>query len=88
MGSDAREIVLELPIGKITFNGLDYLNGWSLPNFYFHYSAAYNILRHNGVGIGKREYLGSVPAIRMKGKVAKMLGAQSSAKSGKKKKKK
>jgi hypothetical protein len=85
-GSDTREIVLELPIGRITFNGVDYLNGWALPNFYFHYLATYNILRHNGVGIGKREYLGTVPGMKMKGKIAKIMGVQSSAKSRKKKK--
>jgi hypothetical protein len=83
-GSDTRKIVMQLPIGTITFSGLDYLNGWALPNFYFHYSTAYNILRHNGVGIGKREFLGAVPGMEMKGKIAKILGAKAKAKSKKK----
>ncbi|HEY6132151.1 MAG TPA: DUF1993 domain-containing protein [Halioglobus sp.] len=87
-GSETREIVLELPIGMITFNALDYLNGWALPNFYFHYSTAYNILRHNGVGIGKRDFLGAVPAIKVTGKIAKMLGIKPAGNAKKKNKKK
>jgi uncharacterized protein len=79
-GSESRQIVIQLPIGSLRFSGLDYLNGWALPNFYFHYSTAYNILRHNGVGIGKRDFLGTVPGITMKGKIAKIMGARPAAK--------
>ncbi|MEZ5504274.1 MAG: DUF1993 domain-containing protein [Halioglobus sp.] len=75
-GSESRKIVMTLPIGSITFSGIDYLNGWALPNFYFHYTTAYNILRHNGVALGKRDYLGAVPGMTMKGKIAKMMGPQ------------
>ena len=39
-------------------NGEDYLTGFVLPNFYFHVTTAYAILRHNGVPIGKRDFLG------------------------------
>jgi hypothetical protein len=39
-------------------SGQDYLLNFALPNFYFHLTTAYNILRHNGVAIGKRHYLG------------------------------
>jgi hypothetical protein len=74
--SATREVVMELPIGRIAFNGANYLNGWALPNFYFHYSAAYNILRHNGVEVGKRDFLGMVPGMQMSGKIAKMMASK------------
>jgi len=83
-GSESREIVMQLPIGTLSFSGLNFLNGWSLPNFYFHYSTAYNILRHNGVGIGKRDLLGVVPGMKAKGKIAKMMGAKPTVKAKKK----
>jgi len=75
-GSESREIVMKLPIGTLKFCGLDYLNGWALPNFYFHYSAAYNILRHNGVALGKRDFLGAVPGMIATGKIAKMMAGK------------
>lgn len=58
-GSDARTIVLDLHGGgKKEFLGKDYLLTWVFPNFYFHVTTAYNILRHNGIDIGKKDYLG------------------------------
>lgn len=75
-GSESREVVMKMPIGTLTFTGLDYLNGWALPNFYFHYSAAYNILRHNGVTLGKRDFLGVVPGMTATGKIAKMMAGK------------
>jgi hypothetical protein len=84
VGSESRQVVMQLPIGTLSFSGLDFLNGWSLPNFYFHYAAAYNILRHNGVGVGKRDFLGVVPGMKAKGKIAKMLTAKPAAKAKKK----
>ena len=42
---------------KLEFKGLVYLRDWVLPNFYFHLTATYSILRHNGVDIGKRDFL-------------------------------
>jgi hypothetical protein len=83
-GSESREIVMQLPIGTLSFSGVNFLNGWSLPNFYFHYSTVYNILRHNGVGIGKRDFLGVVPGMKAKGKIAKMMSAKPAAKAKKK----
>jgi hypothetical protein len=50
--------VLKFPNGSFEFTGRDYLVGFVLPNFYFHMTAAYSILRHNGVAIGKRDFLG------------------------------
>lgn len=44
----------------LTFSGGDYLTRWGLPNFYFHVTTAYAILRHNGVDLGKRDFLGGV----------------------------
>ena len=43
----------------MSFKGQTYLLGYALPNFYFHLVTAYNILRHNGVEIGKRDYIGT-----------------------------
>ncbi len=57
-GSEERAIVLQLHETKLEFMGQDYLINWVLPNFYFHVTTAYNILRHNGVDIGKKDYLG------------------------------
>lgn len=57
-GSENRAIELDLHGTKMNFKGADYLITWVLPNFYFHVTTAYNILRHNGVEIGKKDYLG------------------------------
>lgn len=57
-GSEGREIVLKFHTVQQTFNGLSYLTAYALPNFFFHISMAYGILRHNGVGLGKSDYLG------------------------------
>ena len=56
--SELREVVLTQASKEITMNGLDYLTQRALPNFFFHVTAAYTILRHNGVPVGKRDYLG------------------------------
>ena len=45
----------------MSMTGADYVTGWMLPNFFFHVTTAYTILRHNGVAVGKRDYLGAVP---------------------------
>lgn len=61
-GSDAREIVLPMRQGEpLRFSGEAYLRHWVLPNFYFHVTTAYDILRHAGVDIGKMDYMGNVP---------------------------
>jgi hypothetical protein len=60
-GSEAREITRKVRGNPITFSGLGYLVNYALPNFYFHVTTAYAILRHNGVEIGKPDYIGSVP---------------------------
>ncbi len=60
--SGDREITFPLgPINKGQMKGDDYLNHFVLPNFYFHLTAAYAILRHCGVEIGKQDFLGAIP---------------------------
>ncbi|MFT6288726.1 MAG: hypothetical protein ACJA09_003490 [Alcanivorax sp.] len=83
-GAENHEITMVIPIGTLGFSGLDYFNGWSMPNFYFHYTTAFAILRDNGLSIGKQEFLGQVPGMTGKGKVAKMMGLKPLAKNVKK----
>ena len=60
--SAEKEIVFPLgPEKKGHMKGDDYLNHFMLPNFYFHYTAAYAILRHAGVEVGKMDFLGKIP---------------------------
>jgi len=58
-GSDGKEIVLKQRGQDVKFGGLQYLLGSAYPNFYFHVTTAYAILRHNGVEIGKRDFVGN-----------------------------
>jgi hypothetical protein len=57
-GSEAKTITLQMRAGEMSFAGQDYLLGFALPNFYFHVTTAYNILRHNGVPLGKADFFG------------------------------
>jgi hypothetical protein len=57
-GAETRQIELKFPGATLTFTGKDYFLGFVIPNFYFHYTTAYAILRHNGVPIGKTDFLG------------------------------
>ena len=57
-GSDTKQLTIKV-MGKDTdFVGIDLLQNRALPNFYFHVTSAYAILRHNGVEIGKKDYMG------------------------------
>ena len=58
-GSEERPIELKIGGHELSFKGMDYLIGFALPNFYFHIVTAYNILRHNGLEIGKRDFMGA-----------------------------
>lgn len=58
-GSEARDIALSIGGQQLQFQGMQYLLGFALPNFHFHLVTAYNILRHNGVDIGKRDFIGT-----------------------------
>lgn len=57
-GSETKDIELKFPNRTFEFTGRDYVLGFVLPNFYFHVTTAYNILRHNGLAIGKMDFLG------------------------------
>lgn len=57
-GGSARTITFRAGPREVTFTGADYVSFFALPNFYFHLTTAYNILRHNGVEIGKTDFLG------------------------------
>ena len=61
-GAEDRKITIPIPENNIEFemNGLQYLRDWALPHFYFHVVTAYGILRHNGVNIGKIDYMNQV----------------------------
>lgn len=61
-GSEARDVTVKMRAGEIAFKGQAYLLGFALPNFYFHVTTTYNLLRHNGVEIGKSDFLGPQPA--------------------------
>jgi len=58
-GSEDKVIVIKRGDKETRYSGMQYLLGHALPNFYFHVTTAYNILRHNGVELGKRDYLGN-----------------------------
>ena len=58
-GSEAREVLMKMRGQDVKFSGMQYLFGHAQPNFYFHVTTAYNILRANGVDIGKRDYIGN-----------------------------
>jgi len=57
-GSDDKDIVLEMRTTKLELKGADYLTRFALPNFFFHTTTAYDILRHAGVEVGKRDFMG------------------------------
>jgi uncharacterized protein len=59
-GSEGRDISLKAGPRELSFKGQDYLVFFALPNFYFHVTTAYAILRHNGVPIGKLDFLAGV----------------------------
>ncbi|HEX5611128.1 MAG TPA: DUF1993 family protein [Burkholderiales bacterium] len=58
-GSEEKEIHLKLGPVEVRWKGMQYLLGFALPNFYFHAVTAYDILRHNGVEVGKRDFIGN-----------------------------
>jgi hypothetical protein len=58
-GTEDKEIVLKLQGKDVPTKGMTYLLGRAWPNFYFHVTTAYNILRHNGVELGKGDFIGT-----------------------------
>jgi hypothetical protein len=59
-GAETREIVLQFPQNTLKFTGTNYLTNFVLPNFFFHLTMAYALLRKNGVELGKRDFLGPI----------------------------
>jgi hypothetical protein len=58
-GTDDKDITIQVAKQDRHFKGSDYLLGWVIPNMMFHCATAYDILRHNGVPVGKRDFLGA-----------------------------
>jgi hypothetical protein len=58
-GTEDKAIVLKRPSGDVTYQGLTYLLEYVQPNVYFHCTSAYAILRHCGVDIGKKDFIGA-----------------------------
>ena len=58
-GQEDREVVLKFPGGEWPFKGQGYVTGFALPNFFFHVTTAYDLLRQAGVPLGKRDFLGA-----------------------------
>ena len=58
-GTEDKDIVVKRGEKETHYKGMQFLLGHAIPNFYFHISTAYAILRHNGVEIGKRDFLGN-----------------------------
>ncbi len=59
-GCETRELEVKLGSHTVNFTGQSYLLGFVLPNIYFHMTTAYNLLRHNGLDLGKRDFLGEI----------------------------
>ncbi|MBV8549157.1 MAG: DUF1993 domain-containing protein [Alphaproteobacteria bacterium] len=59
-GSEDKAIAIKVGGNDLSFNGQDYLQKFVTPNFYFHIAVTYAILRHNGVDIGKKDFLGNI----------------------------
>jgi uncharacterized protein len=62
-GQEGRTITLNIGGQSMSFQGQPYLLNFALPNFFFHLTTAYLILRHNGVQIGKRDFIGAIPGM-------------------------
>ena len=58
-GSEDKALTIKLGKSEVNWKGMQYLLGFALPNFYFPVTPAYCILRHNGVELGKRDYIGN-----------------------------
>lgn len=58
--AETRSIEIKTPVRPFTFTGKSFLLHWAVPNFYFHVTTAYNLLRHNGVPVGKFDFLGEI----------------------------
>jgi hypothetical protein len=59
-GREAAEVLLVTPRGDVPFTGQSYVLGFALPNFFFHVTTAYALLRYKGVPVGKLDFLGGL----------------------------
>ena len=59
-GKEGADVVVKFPNREFTFDGLSYVLGFATPNFYFHVTTAYDILRMKGVPVGKMDFLGGL----------------------------
>ena len=62
-GAESRRVEVPVRTQTYAFDGQTFRMRWAFPNFYFHLVTAYDLLRHNGVEVGKRDYLGTVPQL-------------------------
>ncbi len=60
-GQEDKQITMQFPSGERKFTGQGLVLNFCLPNFYFHCTTAYDLLRHNGVELGKRDFMGTPP---------------------------
>lgn len=63
-GREAAPIVIPIPNGELRFTGASYVSDFGLPNFFFHTATAYGLMRHQGVPLGKIDYLGPLDMTR------------------------
>lgn len=59
-GAETKDLKLVFPWATYEFTGQRYVTAWALPNFFFHATTAYDILRHQGVPVGKSDFLGAL----------------------------
>jgi hypothetical protein len=59
-GTEDKDLTIKIGPREMQWKGMQYLLGFALPNFYFHAATAYDILRHNGVELAKRDFIGNV----------------------------
>ncbi len=62
-GAETRDIKIKVRGNDVTFKGLPYLANYAMGHFYFHCTAAYAILRHNGIELGKGDFIGKPPGM-------------------------
>lgn len=60
-GADDRVITIKTQRATFNFKSADFVRHWALPNFFFHVTTAYALLRHGGVEVGKADFLGNIP---------------------------
>ena len=58
-GTEDKAITIKMPDRELNMKGIELVLNRSMPNFYFHCTTAYDILRHNGVELGKRDFMGA-----------------------------